>query len=72
MKVGCIKMIDISKMTMSELINFTREASEKDILDLIDNKEYLLKLDLTRLNIFYLNLNIWDYIRIGKNGANVL
>lgn len=44
-------------MTMSELINFTREASDKTIIELIDNKEYLLKLDLTKLNIFYLNLN---------------
>lgn len=50
-------MIDISKMTMSELINFTRAANEKDILELIDNKEYLLKLDLVKLNVFYLNLN---------------
>lgn len=50
-------MIDISKMTMNELISFIRISKEEVIMELINNKEYILNLDLGKLNILYLNLS---------------
>ena len=46
-------MIDLNKMSLTELIMFLRRESEDKILEVVNNKEYIMSLDVNKLNTIF-------------------
>lgn len=50
-------MVDINKIPVNQLISFIRSADDTTKKEIIENIDSLLQLDLTKLNIIYLNID---------------